>query len=154
MKKAIVIALLLILVFSSLLLAGERKVKHVVVMTLDAFRYQYLTEVPKEYIPNLWKLASEGAYYTNFWTVFPSSTDPGHASLFSGCWPGSMGVFDSHGCSYDSPPDSILEAAQRQGILAVEVVGYGVRVYSPKEGKVTYDTVKSWSRPSGIYKRG
>lgn len=128
------------------------KIKHVVVLVLDAFRYQYFTEVPDEYIPNLRNLVKEGVFYTNFWSVFPSSTYPAHAALLSGCMPGIMRIFNSHGGSYDSPLDSIMDAAQRQGLLIINLIGYEIKVYEP--GGVTNKILKSWERPKGIYVKG
>ena len=87
----------LILLLSAALAAQQspipRKPKLVLAITVDQFRYDFLTRYRSEYTTGLNRLLTRGAVYTNanyehFYTV----TAPGHSTFLSGAFPSVSGI--------------------------------------------------------------
>jgi len=83
----------LLSVFASVLViaADGPPVRHVVLVSVDGLAASYLND-PRADMPNLRKLAKEGAVAKGMITSFPSVTWPSHTSLITGVQPGRHGV--------------------------------------------------------------
>lgn len=75
--------------------AGAAEVEHVVVVSIDGLPPAYWLE-PDAYglkIPNLRRLAAEGAFAEGMRSVFPTLTYPAHTSMVTGVSPARHGIF-------------------------------------------------------------
>src|SRR5260221_9074754 len=67
--------------------------KMLVVLTVDQFRYDYLTKYRKEYNSGLARLLTKGAVYTNAnYEHMPTVTAVGHSTIMSGASPALSGI--------------------------------------------------------------
>jgi len=78
----------LAIAMSSVSFADDR---HVVIITLDGFP-AYLLNDPKDPIPTIRKLASEGVVAEGMRTVDPSVTWPNHTTIVTGVVPARLGT--------------------------------------------------------------
>ena len=70
-----------------------KKPKLVVVITIDQFRYDYLTRFRASYKGGLARFLDRGAVFTNaHYEHFPTVTAVGHATILSGALPSSSGI--------------------------------------------------------------
>src|SRR5687768_9644739 len=70
-----------------------KKPKLVVVITIDQFRYDYLTRFRSSYKGGLARFLDRGAVFTNaFYEHFPTVTAIGHATLLTGALPSVSGI--------------------------------------------------------------
>ncbi len=84
-----VTALLLLLVPAE----AAPKVKLVVAIIVDQFRYDYMTRFDSEYQDGLRKLHDSGAYFTDAHEAhFPTVTAVGHAAFMTGSMPAVDGI--------------------------------------------------------------
>src|SRR5436305_4023617 len=89
MKKT----LLSVLVAASLMAAAPKKPKLVVAITIDQFRYDYLTRFRTEYKAGFDRLLTNGAVFSNAKYIhFPTVTAVGHATFLSGATPSVSGI--------------------------------------------------------------
>ena len=73
--------------------AETKKPKLVVVMTIDQFRYDYLTRFRSSYKGGLARFLDRGAVFTNaFYEHFPTVTAIGHSTLLTGALPSISGI--------------------------------------------------------------
>src|SRR5687767_13671520 len=70
---------------------GVRKDRHVVMISIDGFGADNLDD-PKLPIPNIRKLAAEGARADRMTVITPSVTWPDHTTLVTGVMPAKHGV--------------------------------------------------------------
>jgi predicted AlkP superfamily pyrophosphatase or phosphodiesterase len=89
MKKT----LLSVLLAATLLSAAPRKPKLVLAITIDQFRYDYLTRFRSEYHGGFDRLLTKGAVFTNAnYIHFPTITAVGHSTYLSGATPSMSGI--------------------------------------------------------------
>ena len=97
-------------------------IERVLIISIDGLRPEAISLAP---MPNLQALMETGVYTLSAQTIFPSSTLPAHASMFTGMCP------DKHGVDWnDYRPErgfanspSIFEIAHEAGLRTVMVVG-------------------------------
>jgi len=81
---------------SAALLSGATKPKLVLEITIDQFRYDYLTRFRAEYHGGLDRLLTKGAVFTNaHYEHFPTVTAVGHSSIMSGATPSVSGIISN-----------------------------------------------------------
>lgn len=89
MKKT----LLSVLLLASLLSAAPKKPKLVLAITIDQFRYDYLTRFRSEYKAGFDRLLTKGAVFANAnYIHFPTVTAIGHSTYLSGATPSVSGI--------------------------------------------------------------
>jgi arylsulfatase A-like enzyme len=72
---------------------GDTDLRLVLLVTVDQFRYDYLTRFADRYSSGLARLLREGAVFTNAHLEhYPTVTAPGHAALGSGAMPSTSGI--------------------------------------------------------------
>ncbi|OFY16541.1 MAG: hypothetical protein A2X11_12580 [Bacteroidetes bacterium GWE2_42_24] len=96
----------LILSFSILLGQTPRGGQYVVMLSLDAFRWDY--EEMYE-TPNLRKIAADGVHAKSLISSFPTVTFPNHYSMATGLYP------NNHGLVFNNFYDTVLKASYRIG---------------------------------------
>ena len=69
--------------------------KHVLVISLDGMRPDYVTEADKhgEKVPNLRRFLKEGTYAEGVNGVIPTLTYPSHTTIMTGVWPVQHGIY-------------------------------------------------------------
>ena len=67
----------------------EQEFKHLILISLDGFRYDYLD---RGVTPTISKIASEGVRAAYLQPVFPTSTFPNHISIITGLYPTNHGI--------------------------------------------------------------
>ena len=73
--------------------AGPRRPKLILAITIDQFRYDYLTRFRDEYTGGIHRLLSQGAVYTNaYYEHFPTVTAIGHSTYLTGATPSISGI--------------------------------------------------------------
>ena len=72
---------------------GGRKENYVLVVSLDAFRYDYHTLYKT---PNLDRLAKEGVKADKMFASFPTNTFPNHYSIATGLYPDNHGLINNN----------------------------------------------------------
>ena len=73
--------------------ANAKKPKLIVAITIDQFRYDYLTRFGAEYTGGLARLLTEGAVFTDARYIhFPTVTAAGHSTFLSGATPSVSGI--------------------------------------------------------------
>ena len=78
------------------LLCGAAKPKLVLTITIDQFRYDYLTRFRSEYHGGLDRLLTKGAVFTNArYEHFPTVTAVGHSTIMSGATPSVSGIISN-----------------------------------------------------------
>src|SRR5216117_722950 len=78
---------------ASLLAAAPKKPKLVVAITIDQFRYDYLTRFRTEYKAGFDRLLTKGAVFSNAnYIHFPTVTAVGHSTFLSGATPSVSGM--------------------------------------------------------------
>jgi predicted AlkP superfamily pyrophosphatase or phosphodiesterase len=77
---------------------GQEAQRHVVLVTIDGLRGDYLTESDRYglKIPNLRRLMHEGSYSGRTLSVFPTLTGPAHTSLITGAGVGTHGILGNN----------------------------------------------------------
>jgi hypothetical protein len=86
----------LLLWISAGLLCGAAKPKLVLAITIDQFRYDYLTRFRSEYHGGLDRLLTKGAVFTNArYEHFPTVTAVGHSTIMSGATPSVSGIISN-----------------------------------------------------------
>ena len=87
--RAIVIAIaLLVVVRPAAQPAPGPDIRLVLLITVDQFRYDYLTRFRSEYTAGIKRLLTEGAVFTNAnLEHYPTVTAVGHATMLSGATP-------------------------------------------------------------------
>jgi predicted AlkP superfamily pyrophosphatase or phosphodiesterase len=116
--RAIVIALVLILVaLPAAQPAPGPDIRLVLLITVDQFRYDYLTRFRSDYTAGIKRLLTEGAVFTNAnLEHYPTVTAVGHATMLSGATPSVHGIigndwFDREsGASVTSVTDPAVKA--------------------------------------------
>jgi predicted AlkP superfamily pyrophosphatase or phosphodiesterase len=89
MKKT----LLSVLLAAALLSAAPQRPKLLVAITIDQFRYDYLTRFRPEFKAGFNRLLTKGAVFTNAnYIHFPTVTAVGHSTFLSGATPGISGI--------------------------------------------------------------
>src|SRR5215472_18922816 len=89
MKKAVVFLLAL----ACLAGAATRKLKLIVAIVIDQFRYDYLTRYRAEYTGGFNRLLTKGAVFTNAtYNHVPAVTAVGHSTILSGAIPSISGI--------------------------------------------------------------
>ena len=83
---------LLVLFFAA---RGAAAPTPLVLISLDAFRWDYCTLHPDE-TPNLRRLAREGVTARELIPVFPSNTFPNHYTIVTGLYPSHHGIINNH----------------------------------------------------------
>lgn len=83
--------------------------KHVLVISLDGMRPDYVTEADKhgEKVPNLRRFLKEGTYAEGVNGVIPTLTYPSHTTIMTGVWPVQHGIYGN--MKFD--PDNKLNGA-------------------------------------------
>ncbi len=93
--KILVFSLVFLLVLSGVLYtreSGEREKLRVVVISIDAVRFDHLKMLVDEgKLPNIAKLMSSGVY-AEMIVVFPTATAVSHAAISTGAPPGVNGI--------------------------------------------------------------
>ena len=85
--------LLSVFLAASLLAAAPKKPKLVVAITIDQFRYDYLTRFRTEYTAGFDRLLTKGAVFTNAnYIHFPTVTAVGHSTYLTGATPSVSGI--------------------------------------------------------------
>jgi predicted AlkP superfamily pyrophosphatase or phosphodiesterase len=106
MKRKAHLILILCLLLPGFLIAGERKNHCVVVLSLDAFRWDY----PSMYrTPNLDRLAKSGCRAESLKPGYPTKTFPNHYAIATGLYP------DHNGIVQNSFRDPQLDRVFRMG---------------------------------------
>src|SRR5688572_10909667 len=116
--RAIVIAIaLLVVVRPAAQPAPGPDIRLVLLITVDQFRYDYLTRFRSEYTAGIKRLLTEGAVFTNAnLEHYPTVTAVGHATMLSGATPSVSGIigndwFDREtGASVSSVADPAVKA--------------------------------------------
>ena len=116
--RAIVIAIaLLVVVLPAAQPAPGPDIRLVLLITVDQFRYDYLTRFRSEYTAGIKRLLTEGAVFTNAnLEHYPTVTAVGHATMLSGATPSVSGIigndwFDREtGASVSSVADPTVKA--------------------------------------------
>jgi len=88
------LATAILLVFSCALSAQTpRRPKLVIAITVDQFRYDYLTKFRDKYNGGLARLLNQGAVFTNaFYEHYPTVTAIGHSTYLTGATPSVSGI--------------------------------------------------------------
>ena len=94
MKKTRGLSLILVLVFACIpSLGADKKPKLLVALTVDQFRYDYLTRFRPEYHSGIARLLENGAVFTDAHYIhFPTVTAVGHSTFMSGATPSVSGI--------------------------------------------------------------
>src|SRR5215831_1223329 len=94
MKKTRGLSLILVLVFAFIpSLGADKKPKLLVALTVDQFRYDYLTRFRSEYHSGVARMLENGAVFTNARYIhFPTVTAVGHSTFLSGATPSVSGI--------------------------------------------------------------
>lgn len=106
MKKLKTILLILLLIPVALFAQKPSGGQYVVMLSLDAFRWDY-QDMYKT--PNLRKLAAEGVHAHSLISSFPTITFPNHYSMATGLYP------DHHGIVFNNFYDPDMKASYRIG---------------------------------------
>ena len=86
----------ILLCASAALVSAAAKPKLVLTITIDQFRYDYLTRFRGEYHGGLDRLLRKGAVFTNArYEHFPTVTAVGHSSIMSGATPSVSGIISN-----------------------------------------------------------
>ena len=89
MKKLLLSVLLAV----TLLSAAPKKPKLILAITVDQFRYDYLTRFRTEYKAGFDRLLTKGAVFANAnYIHFPTVTAIGHSTFLSGAIPSISGI--------------------------------------------------------------
>ncbi len=73
--------------------AAPRRPKLILAITIDQFRYDYLTRFRDQYTGGLHRLLTQGAVYTNaYYEHFPTVTAIGHSTYLTGATPSISGI--------------------------------------------------------------
>src|SRR5262249_39563914 len=92
-KIPVHLCLFVFLFFASALAAAAPKPKLVLAITIDQFRYDYLTRFRGEYHGGLDRLLTKGSVFTNArYQHYPTVTAVGHSTLMSGATPSISGI--------------------------------------------------------------
>src|SRR3954471_2580844 len=83
-----------LLVFLALALAAYAEPAPLVIVSLDAFRWDYCALHPDE-TPNLRRLAGEGVTARALLPVFSSNTFPNHYAIATGLYPSHHGIVNN-----------------------------------------------------------
>ena len=94
MKKTRGLSLILVLVFAFIpSLGADKKPKLLVALTVDQFRYDYLTRFRSEYHSGIARMLENGAVFTDARYIhFPTVTAVGHSTFMSGATPSVSGI--------------------------------------------------------------
>ncbi len=95
------------------LLAGEMEKPTVLLISLDAFRYDYFDKADT---PNLDRLRREGLQAESLIPVFPSNTFPNHYSIVTGLYPAHSGIIDNE--MYDPVYDAYFDLGKRDELAS------------------------------------
>jgi predicted AlkP superfamily pyrophosphatase or phosphodiesterase len=88
--------LLLLLLQTTPGLSGAEKPKLVLAITIDQFRYDYLTRFRSDYHAGLARLVKEGIIFTDAHHIhFPTVTALGHSTFLSGATPSVSGIISN-----------------------------------------------------------
>lgn len=82
--------------------------KHVLVISLDGMRPDYVTEADKhgEKVPNLRRFLKEGTYAEGVNGVIPTLTFPSHTTIMTGVWPVQHGIYGNMKFDPENKPNS------------------------------------------------
>lgn len=73
--------------------SAPRRPKLILALTIDQFRYDYLTRFRDQYTGGLHRLLNQGAVYTNaYYEHFPTVTAIGHSTYLTGATPSISGI--------------------------------------------------------------
>src|SRR5215467_7461406 len=94
MKKTRGLSLILVLVFACIpSLGADKKPKLLVALTVDQFRYDYLTRFRPEYHSGIARLLEHGAVFTDARYIhLPTVTAVGHSTFMTGATPSVSGI--------------------------------------------------------------
>ncbi len=91
------------------LLARKSEKPTVLLISLDAFRFDYME---KAETPNLDRLRKEGLMAESLIPVYPSNTFPNHYSIATGLYPAHHGIIDNE--MYDPVYDSYFDLSKKE----------------------------------------
>ena len=114
-KRLFIFLLLLMALFvpPGTLLAGKTEKPTVLLISLDAFRYDYFDKADT---PNLDRLRQEGLQAESLIPVFPSNTFPNHYSIVTGLYPAHSGIIDNE--MYDPVYDAYFDLGKRDELAS------------------------------------
>ncbi len=139
--------------------AAPPKPKLIVALTIDQFRYDYLTRFRGEYKEGLDRLLSKGAVFTNAnYDHFPTVTAVGHSTYLSGAYPLTSGIiandwFDlKTGKNVSSVSDDMVKQLGGKGNepasprrMLVSTLGDELKIWSGGKAKVVGVSMKDRS---------
>ncbi len=95
------------------ILAKKNETPTVLLISLDAFRYDYFDKADT---PNLDRLRNEGIQAESLIPVFPSNTFPNHYSIVTGLYPAHSGIIDNE--MYDPVYDAYFDLGKKDELAS------------------------------------
>src|SRR5215468_12370939 len=122
MKKIRGLSLILVLVFAFIpSLGADKKPKLLVALTVDQFRYDYLTRFRPEYHSGIARLLENGAVFTDARYIhFTTVTAVGHSTFMSGATPSVSGIIGNDWYDFDSAKSITSVTDERVNLLGIE----------------------------------
>jgi hypothetical protein len=124
------IALLLSLTFT-LSAQAPRRPKLVVAITVDQFRYDYLTKFRDKYNGGLARLLNQGAVFTNaYYEHYPTVTAIGHSTFLTGATPSISGIIANEW--FDRETGKAVTSVEDSEAITLGGQGRGGKAASPR----------------------
>ncbi len=85
------------LLFASLLSSAHAQTPHVLMISVDGMRPDYVTQADAHRlkVPTLRRFLREGSYADGVVGVLPTVTHPSHTTLITGVWPAEHGIYNN-----------------------------------------------------------
>src|SRR5215467_9941568 len=151
MKKTRGLSLILVLVFACIpSLGADKKPKLLVALTVDQFRYDYLTRFRPEYHSGIARLLENGAVFADARYIhYPTVTAVGHSTFMSGATPSVSGIINNEW--FDRESDGPVTSVSDKSTLLLGGVP-GAKGSSPRRLLVSAlgDELKMSGQPSKV----